>query len=177
MHAHHAFVDESARNSNYYVCAVITTAANVRAVRRLAHSFRKPGQRTVHFSKERNSRRTEIVNGYVRSGLVRGRVYYGKGDDAAVRDRAMGQLAWDLAGLRTDRLVIESRAGRDLRDRQVLSSNRRATGSTMAYEHCAAPADAGLWIADAFAWCYSAGGRWRGYLAAVLDCEHDVGEW
>lgn len=177
MRAHHGFVDESARGPDYYVCAVITAAANVRAVRQLAHSYRKPGQRTVHFSKERNSRRTEIVNGFVGSGLVRGRVYFGKGDETAVRDQAMRQLASDLAGLRTDRLVIESRAGRDLRDRQVLSDSRRATGYTMAYEHCPAWADAGLWIADAFAWCYSAGGWWRGHLSSVLDCEHNVGEW
>ena len=87
----------------------------------------------------------------------------------------MRQLASDLAGLRTDRLVIESRSGRDHRDRQVLSGSNRATSPSLAYQHCPAWADAGLWIADAFAWCYSAGGRWRGLLAPVLDCEHDVG--
>ena len=177
MHAHHGFVDESARGSDYYVCAVITAAVNVRAARRMALSFRKPGQKTVHFSKERNSRRNEIVNGYIRSGLVRGRVYFGKGDQAAVRDRAMRQLAYDLAKLRTDRLIIESRSGRDVRDRQVLSDSLRSTDQHVTYEHCPASADAGLWIADAYAWCYSAGGRWRAYLSSVLDCEHNVGEW
>jgi hypothetical protein len=128
-------------------------------------------------SKESNSRRSEIVNGYVRSGLVRSHVYFGKGDVAAVRDQAMRPLASDLASLRTDRVIIASRSGRDLRDRQVLSASRRATGSAMAYEHCPAWADAGLWIADAFAWCYSAGGRWRRLLLPVLDREHNVGAW
>lgn len=177
MHAHHGFVDESARGPDYYLCAVITRATDVRAVRRTAQSFRKPGQNTVHFSKERNSRRNEIVNGFLRSGLVRARLYFGKGNETVVRSRAMRQLAHDLVALRTDRLIIESRSGRDHRDRQVLSDILRATGSDLAYQHCTAPADAGLWVADAFAWCYSAGGRWRSNLTPVLDCEYDVGEW
>jgi hypothetical protein len=158
------------------VCVVVTSESSVQAVRKMAQRFRKRGQKTVHFTKERDSRRSEIISSYVGSGLVRGRLYFGKGNEAAVRDLAMRRMGRDLAELATDRVIIESRAGRDHRDRQALSETLRGMGHRFSYEHCGAGSDPGLWIADAFAWCYSAGGQWRGRISPVLDCENDLGE-
>ncbi len=46
----------------------------------------------------------------------------------------------------------------------------------MNYEHYAAPQDPALWIADAIAWSYSAGGTWRTRLRPILDLERFVGQ-
>ena len=78
VQALHAYVDESARGADYYVCAAITVAHDAVAVRRLARSFLMPRQRRWHFTEERTSRRRQILVGIVESGLVRAHVAHGK---------------------------------------------------------------------------------------------------
>jgi len=43
------------------------------------------------------------------------------------------------------------------------------------YEHLVAREDPGLWFADALAWAYGAGGRWRDRVMPVIDAVRDVG--
>jgi hypothetical protein len=49
----HAFVDESRRNSTYYVAAAIAVPAQLTRTRRTMRSLLLPGQREIHFYKER----------------------------------------------------------------------------------------------------------------------------
>lgn len=175
MPTRHAFVDESGRGQRYYVCAAVTTAVEVRKVRRLAESLREGSQRRWHFAKERSDRRKAILQALVDSGLVRGWVGHGKGDDVQIRRRCLQRLAVDLVALRTDRLVVESREGRDEQDREVLYAALRPTGSHLTYTHRMPLADPALWVADAFAWSFGAGGLWRQTLDPVLDTVRDVG--
>lgn len=172
----HAFVDESARGADYYVCAAVTVDRNVKDLRKLARDFCKQGQRTVHFVNERPARRGQFLTAITSSGLVRARIAYGKGDATAVRDAAIRALAQDLASANTRRLIIESRQGRDHLDRKAIAETLQGLNqSDLVYEHLAAPSDPGLWVADAVAWSYSAGGRWRERLEPIVDFEYNVG--
>jgi hypothetical protein len=176
MEVSQGFVDESGRGGDdYYLCAAVILDRDVDAVRKLARSFLLSGQRTVHFVRESDSRRGKFLTEIVSSALVRARVYAGKGDANAVRDAAMREMAADFIAGDTRRLTIESRQGRDHRDRHALAEVLRALNKDLVYDHCAAPQDPALWIADAVAWSYSAGGTWRTRLRPILDCEHFVG--
>jgi len=71
---------------------------------------------------------------------------------------------------RVTRLIIESREGRDDLDRQVLIDQLRRHhhgGAVFGYDHLPPHGDPLLWIADALAWCSSAGGEWRGRIDAI----------
>ena len=57
-----AFVDESARGSNYHVCVAVVADGDVDGLRRLVRSFCLPGQRRWHFVTERDSRRRQILD-------------------------------------------------------------------------------------------------------------------
>ena len=73
------------------------------------------------------------------------------------------------------RLLIESREGRDELDRQVLIEELRRRGAELTYEHLLQHSDPLLWIADALAWCSSAGGSWRDRIAPITTGEEIVG--
>lgn len=173
MSVTHAFVDESARGQKYYVCAAVVVAGEVAEARKLSRSFCVAGQRRWHFAQESPRRRSQILDGIVQFGNIKGWIGVGKGDEVEIRRRCMSKLATDLTELRGERLIIESREGRDDQDRRVLYEVLHSTA--VVYEHFAAHEDPGLWLADALAWSYGAGGQWRERVRNLVDQVHDVG--
>lgn len=67
----HVFVDESARGGCYCVGAVFVAPEHLASLRKLAESFRMPGQRRWHFAKESDARRRQFVGAIVDSRLAR----------------------------------------------------------------------------------------------------------
>lgn len=174
MRGQHAFVDESGRGSHYYVCVAVVAVGDVKELRQLAQGFRMKGQKRWHFTKERHSRQKEILAAIVASEIVRVRVYFGKGDEVALRNVIFQTMGPDLVGAGVDRLIIESRAQRDANDRRALFEVL-SKDSTLRFDHLRPAEDAALWIADAVAWSYGAGGQWRETLRPILDRTADLG--
>jgi hypothetical protein len=58
----HAFVDESRRNSTYYVAAAIVVPAQLTQTRKAMRSLLLPGQREIHFHQEKSPRRRAIAD-------------------------------------------------------------------------------------------------------------------
>ncbi len=174
MPVHHAFVDESGRGTNYYVCAAVCVADDVQQVRQLARGFLLPGQRRWHFTGERASRRRQILSGIVQSGQVIAMVAYGKGDSEPVRAACLERLAAALVEHRTHRVVIESRANRDAHDRTTLAHVLAGVTRPFEYVHHLPRDEPGLWLADAVAWSYSAGGSWRQDVSPIVRADFDL---
>lgn len=140
----------------------------------MARSFLKPRQRRWHFAEERNSRRRQILDGIVESGLVRAHVAYGKGKDVVVRPQCIEDLGRSLLAAGTERLIIESREGRDGQDRSVLAEVLRGSRRPFLYEHAPPSQYERLWLADAVAWSFSAGGTWRETVVPIVDREFRI---
>ena len=90
-------------------------------------------------------------------------IYLARHDDQlAAREAILTAMVRDLLREPTARLVLESRAGQDQRDRSVIS---RAIGSSsrthLAYGHEVGYHEPLLWVPDAIAWAWGRGGRWR----------------
>jgi hypothetical protein len=117
-----AFVDESARGSNYHVCVAVIANGDVDALRRLVRSFCLPGQRRWHFVQERDSRRRQIIDALTATGQVTALIFHGKGRDTEIRTESFHRMVQPLLDRNITRLIIESREGRDDLDRQVLIS-------------------------------------------------------
>jgi hypothetical protein len=163
-----AFVDESGRGSRYHVCVVVVANGDVDALRRLVRSFCLPGQRRWHFVHERDSRRRQIIDALVATGQVTALVYYGKGSDTEIRAESFRRMVQPLLDRSVTRLIIESREGRDDLDRQVLVGQlRQHQQAAFLYDHMPPHGDPLLWIADALAWCSSAGGPWQERIDAI----------
>ena len=162
-----AFVDESGRGSRYHVCVVVVANGDVDALRRLVRSFCLPGQRRWHFVHERDSRRRQILDAILASGQATALIYYGKGRDTEIRAVSFRRMVDPLIDRNVVRLIIESREGRDDLDRQVLVGQLRGHPDAFLYDHMPPHGDPLLWIADALAWCSSAGGPWQERVDAI----------
>jgi hypothetical protein len=169
-----AFVDESGRGSSYHLCAVVVANEDVDALRRLVRSFCLPGQRRWHFVHERNSRRRRIVDMLTASSQVSSLLFHGKGREAAIRAESFRQMVQPLLDRDVARLIIESREGRDTLDRQILVGELRHRPGAFSYDHMAPHGDPLLWVADAVAWCSSAGGVWRERIDPLVVHSQDV---
>jgi hypothetical protein len=167
-----AFVDESGRGSRYHVCVVVIANRDVDALRLLVRSFCLPGQRRWHFVHERDSRRRQIIDALVASGQVTALIYYGNGRDTEIRAESFRRMVQPLLQHGVTRLMIESREGRDDLDRQVLISQlRHDREKAFSYDHMPPHGDPLLWVADALAWCSSAGGPWRERIDAIATSQ------
>ena len=143
------------------MCVVVVANGDVDALRRLVRSFCLPGQRRWHFVHERDSRRRQILDAILASGQATALIYYGKGRDTEIRAESFRRMVDPLIDRHVARLIIESREGRDDLDRQVLVGQLRGRRDAFLYDHMPPHGDPLLWIADALAWCSSAGGPWQ----------------
>jgi hypothetical protein len=173
----HAFVDESARSGRYFIAAAIVEPSQVRRLRQTMRQLLLPGQREVHFQREKPIRRRFLAD-VIACLPVEVRIYsraWCRNDEPARQD-CLGRLVRDLIDRGAHRLVIDTRRAQDIHDERTL---RRVLGpqpsaSKLVYEHVDSTTESLLWIADAVAWCYGAGGDWRLRVKAVTTAIIDV---
>ncbi|MEU5259115.1 hypothetical protein [Amycolatopsis sp. NPDC021455] len=161
----HAFVDESARPGAYLLCATIVEPAHLTPTRRALMSLLLRGARELHFKKEKEPRRRMLID-RMAALPVTSRLYLGscspKTEESA-RQRCLALLTEDLLTLRAHRLVLDTRDHRDSHDRHTLQRalGVRPSKTELIYEHVDSTAEPLLWVSDAVAWCFGAGGDWR----------------
>lgn len=166
----HAFVDESLRSS-YLLAAAILEPAELAAARTLLRALRQGAQSRIHFQTESDVRRRKIIAELVAVGL-RTRIYVGGGRDEAVRQTCLQRMVGDLLSAGAKRLVLETRGRReDLADRHTIRTvlGPRPSAAGLEYEHLRAREEPLLWVPDAVAWCYGAGGDWRRRVSPLVD--------
>lgn len=163
----HVFVDESERRS-YLLCAAVVVA-DVDRARTSVRALRKPGQRRVHFAKEGDTRRREILSALVELGL-HARVYVSPAAGTPGRQACLEALVGDLVAAGAERLTLESRRSMDHLDEVVIRATLRRTGpGRLTYGHKVGFEEPLLWVPDAIAWAYGRGGDWRRRVDPLLD--------
>ncbi|MFE9744508.1 DUF3800 domain-containing protein [Saccharothrix saharensis] len=167
----HAFVDESRRNDTYYLAAAVVQPGDLRRLRSGLRRLLFPGQRELHFCKEKQVRRKVLLAKVVDLG-ARVDIYRSncrQGEERA-RQECLARLTEDVLDLRGHRLVLDSRQDRDFLDahtiRRVL--DKYPEEGQLVYEHCASSDEPLLWLADIAAWCTGAGGEWARRAAPVI---------
>lgn len=169
------FVDESERTGAYIMCAVQVWPQNFAAVRQDMRELRKKGQRRVHMTKEGPRRRRAILC-QVAGAPVVADIYISGKPATAARHEILSQMVVDLGGTRASLLVLEAMEGQEERDRtSVRLAQQDGYGPPgMTYEHMRAAEEPLLWIADAVAWAYGAGGEWRKRITGTLGKVADL---
>jgi hypothetical protein len=173
----HAFADESRRGSTYLVAVAITEPAKLRRLRRDLRCLLLPGQREVHFKKQKEPRQRALAAAVSRLP-VEVLIYRRSCErhDEPARQDCIRSVVRDLIDRGAHRLVLDTRLHRDVNDeatiRQVVS--RRQHQTPLVYEHLDSISEPLLWVADVAAWCFSAGGHWRGRVSPIITTVTDL---
>ncbi len=167
----HVFVDESRRNDTYYLAAAIVRPNNLNPLRARLRGLLCPGQRELHFYKEKAARRRLILSKVseleVRVDIYRTRC---RTSEEHARQECLARLTDDMLDIDGRRLVLDSRRERDVHDkftiRRALGKHAQETG--VVYEHLDSSTEPLLWPADIAGWCHGAGGDWARRIAPVI---------
>ena len=172
----HAFVDES-RRERYLICAAIVAPDHLRTARAKLRGMLLPGQRSLHFGHENSQRRRSLLAS-VSELPVYVHVYISGQKERVARRLSIAALLSDLIVLDARRLVIEHREPSQDRTEmsQITEAVRRgAAPESLEFEHLGRHQEPLLWVPDAVAWAYGAGGDWRrrvdGLVARVVDLD------
>lgn len=166
----HVFVDES-KAQGYLVAAVAVHPAELSAARQIFNGLILPGQRRIHFHKEKNSRRQEILSAIIR---LRAQAVIYRADSyrsqKAAREACLAELIASLSKINARRLILERDDSTFRADQQQLYREVRETGiaDTLRYDHMRAHEECLLAMPDAIAWCWARGGRWRSEAQRVV---------
>jgi hypothetical protein len=137
-----------------------------------------PGQRELHFKKEKPTRRRALADAIARLP-VEVSVYSRSCQrlDELVRQACFAQLVDDLLARQAHRLVIDSRNEQDIYDERTLRRllGSQPSASQLVYEHVDSTSESLLWIADIAAWCFGAGPEWRKRIDPIVSTVVDLG--
>ncbi|GAA1356927.1 hypothetical protein [Saccharothrix algeriensis] len=167
----HVFVDESRRNDTYYLAAAVIQPKDLAPLRKRLRALLFPGQRELHFYKEKPARRRSILAALAGADLRVDLYRAGcRGGEEEGRQRCLARLVDDVLDLDGHRLVLDSRQERDAHDkltiRRALGKRPRETG--VVYEHLDSAVEPLLWPADIAGWCHGAGGDWARRAAPLI---------
>ena len=83
------------------------------------------------------------------------------------RDACLGEIVRQLQGRSVPRLTVESR--QDDRDDRRTIARSRAPEPPLVFDHRVSSLEPLLWIADAVAWAFGAGGRWLPVVGPLIE--------
>ena len=173
----HAFADESRRGSTYHLAVAIAEPANLRGLRRELRNLLLPGQRELHFKREWEPRQRQLVRAIARLPICV-HIYLRSCDRAEelARQACIERLACDLLDRGAHRLVLDSRSELDSKDEATIRAavKRHPHETRFRYEHVDSTSESLLWVADAVAWCFGAGGHWRKRVEPIVAVVVDL---
>lgn len=157
-----AFVDESVRGDIYIICATQVSQRDLVETRKKVRSLPRPGRRRIHFNKEGDRYRRSLLTSFAKMGVSSVIYVVRHADLQAARTAILQKVVSEMKEDRVVRLVLESRANQDTKDREdILYALRISPIPSFTYDHLPASNEPLLWIPDAVAWSWGKGGEWR----------------
>lgn len=168
----HSFADE--HKDPYFMVAAFIRPAQITKTRQEMMAMVLPRQRRIHFNKERNSRRSQVMSRLIEL-RIEAAIYQAADahNEKEARRRCLTALIRDHLARDVRRLVIEQDDSLIDFDRRLL--NRETTGTQhLTYEHVSPYQEPLLAIPDAVAWCWARGGHWQVKAKHLVTTVHQV---
>ncbi|MEU1752479.1 hypothetical protein ABZ436_07475 [Micromonospora matsumotoense] len=172
----HVFVDET-KDRGLLVVAAVVLPSDLAAARRTIRSLILPGQRRIHFHKERDDRRRQIIDAIATlsaQAVIFDATHHHNA--RAARDACLVELVEHSAKINAARLILERDDSTFRADQRLLFEQTRRAGlsSIFRYEQLRAHEECLLAIPDALAWCWAKGGRWRNSVRRMVSESRQV---
>lgn len=161
MPAAHVFVDET-KERGLLLTAAAMLPGDLQTARKHMRGLVMPRQRRIHFFREGDARRKQILDVIIALAPVCTIYDSSRHRRRQQREICLRALVADLASSRAQMLVLE-------RDDSILDLDRRLLYQQvhdlncpeLRYQHLRAREEPLLTIPDAVAWCWQRGGHWR----------------
>lgn len=166
----HVFVDE-VKEGGFLFAAATVLPGDLKAARRTISSLVKPEQKYLHFHKERDARRSKILDAIftLNPEIV---IYDGSHKPRRhQRDACLECLIDDLADTRAQMLTLATDDSVVDADKKLLYQRVRKAGcaETLRYRHLRPHEEPLLTIPDAIGWCWNRGGQWKQRVAPLVS--------
>ncbi|MFD9705403.1 hypothetical protein [Lentzea sp. NPDC059081] len=169
----HVFVDET-KEKGYLVTAAALVSGDLAAARRTVRGLIMANQRRIHFHKESDQRRKQILDAVVEIAPAV-TIYDGSGcARRRQRDACLVHLVADLAKSGASMLVLEQDDSVLDADKKLLYRTVREQGchEMLVYRHHRAHEEPLLALPDAIAWCWHRGGHWKKRVQPLVEAVH-----
>ncbi|MDQ3151349.1 MAG: hypothetical protein M3R63_06420 [Actinomycetota bacterium] len=145
------FADETARQGRYGIAVAVVCPCRVPALRKVLRSLVRPGVRRVHFSKQQDRDRREVLSRILCEDF-RALFVVSRGREPEARSACWAQLVPLLLDHDVAELAIERMQGGEDRDRRdIRDALVRASGTAdFAYRHVESTDDPLLWLAESW---------------------------
>lgn len=155
-------MDES-KTKGYTMVAALVVPDVVSTLRRDVRSLVLPGQRRIHFTKERGERKRLILSRFTEFGVQAHVFHCATKNDVAGREACLAGLVAFAADRSHSKIVIERDESIEQSDRRTLfrEVERHGLTGSLAYALEAPHLEPLLWVADAIAWSHTKGGDWK----------------
>lgn len=164
------YVDETKERGSLLAAATLDDS-HLTAARATVGRLVFRGQRSIHFCKERDERRRQILRAF-RDLPVEIVIYDATAyrNDKPARDACLRGLVADAAKMAAERLVLDLDTSCLGSDRSLLGYELGSVGlaGRLRYDHLNAHADHLLAIPDAVAWSWAKGGQWRAMVRRMV---------
>ncbi|MCS5716075.1 hypothetical protein NVV95_16135 [Herbiconiux sp. CPCC 205716] len=169
------FVDEC-KARGYWIAATAVAPGDAAAVEKALRRLTRPGQSRIHFRKESDSSRRQLVAA-VCAMEVEVVLYLVSGcSDRVARPLLLTSLVGDLVASEASQLVLERDESAEAADRTHIASALRSTpGAGLQYRHVSPGECPLLWVSDLVAWCAHRGGDWRRRVSPLITDVVEVG--
>jgi hypothetical protein len=157
-----AGIDESLRPGNYLLCAAVISTDDRSNMRQILRGLLLPNQRRLHAHTERDGRRRLLLKAMCDIPGIDCRLAIGQQRRAGARDACFRVLMANLLEAGVREVMIERvDHGTAKLDRMTMCEILRRRLDECEWRHEAPEHEPLLWIADAVASAYGAGGEWR----------------
>lgn len=158
-------IDES-KSGKFILCAVEIDATKAAQTKSIIGQARHKGQSTIHFVKEKESRKRSILSIYeavdmkVTCYIVRGQ------SETRARAACLRALVEDLDRSTAYSIVFDQDENYVEKDKALLSDrlSQIKTVHLVSYKHMDPSTENLLWLPDAIAWVVSKGSSWKRHL-------------
>ena len=157
-----AFIDESVRRDRYIICETLVPQGALAKTRKDLPLLLQPGQLRTHFNKEKDRYRRKLLKAFSEMEISSVIYVVRHHDFQVARTAILQKVVSEVGESRVVRLVLESRANQDARDRvDILRALRTNPIQPFTYDHLPPSNEPLLWIPDAVAWSWGRGDGWR----------------
>lgn len=155
------YVDET-KAHGYVMVAVIIESRALPGIRRDLRALLRPGQRSLHFRKESDRRRREILSGMLTSEWSAVVVRSSSRRSTVARAECLEAVVTIAIEVDAESVVVERDDSVVHQDRRVLFTElrRQQVHHAVGYQHLWRHEDPALWLPDTVAWSFARGGDW-----------------